>query len=310
MRRFYLPLMFCTVFLSVVSTPAQAEFSWDWFDYLSGPGKFGGPMFSWRLVCLAERRPPDTKVRTRTETVTSVSGDTTIANTTVTTTFPPGLRAATSRQPGPDGNATTETTDVTTRVAPPPRTPEETEAVAKAAEAAAAAAEQAKAGEVRLTSLLGFAGSACSLKATEQSRAALDISFGLFHATDPNYAGGAKIGLTILEPSFSMHVWGPLDAGFGAGVAWFSSESFESFSRFIFEPARFDIRPARWRESAHSLWEIFVFRLGWIVIPRGFEPNDFHPTAGTARRIPSEAVFYYAALLDAEPLMRAIRHQW
>ena len=51
MRRLYLPLMFCAVFLSVVSTPARADFSWDWFDYLSGPGPWVGPNIQARVYC-------------------------------------------------------------------------------------------------------------------------------------------------------------------------------------------------------------------------------------------------------------------
>ena len=50
MRRLYVTLMFCAVFLSVVSTPAHAV-SLEWIDHLSGPGPFWGVEHEFRVWC-------------------------------------------------------------------------------------------------------------------------------------------------------------------------------------------------------------------------------------------------------------------
>ena len=222
MRRLSMTLMIVAVFLSVASTPAQAAFSWNWVDHLSGPGPFYGPVFDWRLVCLTEKKP------------------------------------------------------------------------------------------VKITTVAGIIGSACSYEKGEQRRASIDLNFGFLHAKgDARFADGTEIKLTTLEPTFSWHIWGPFEAGVGAGVYWFSANTFPSVSRVMLEPIRVDIRPLRLKESQHDWWaEVLVFRFGWVVIPGGFEPNDFRAAPGTARRIPSEAVRTWGLFIDGEPIVRKIRDQW
>ena len=231
MRRFHLALMFCAVFLSVVSTPAHAEFSWDWLDYLSGPGRFRGPAVDVRLVGFLEK--PEAK-----------------------------------------------------------------------------------------TLVVGGIISACSFAPGERRRSSIDLNFGFMRAAgNPQFADGKEIKLRTLEPSFSWHVWGPLEMGTGASVYWFSSEGFPSFSRVALEPIRFDLRPGRlddlwhprtaFKNTNNNWWqEVLVLKLGWVVIPSGFEPNDFHATADKARRIPSEFVKTWGVFIDAEPIIRKIRGQW
>ena len=158
----------------------------------------------------------------------------------------------------------------------------------------------------------GIAGSGCLLEEGERRRASLDLKFGLFKANaTPQYAGGKEIKLTVMEPSFSWHVWGPFDAGIGAGVSWFSSEGFESFSRVTLEPLRLDFRPFQADDSQKDWWrQVLVLRVGWVIIPRGFEANDFNATGTAARRIPSEGVFYKGIFLDSEPIIRRLLHRW
>lgn len=231
MRRLCLPLMLCAVFLSVVSTPAHATYSWDWIDHLSGPGPFRGSVLDWRLVCLKEGKP------------------------------------------------------------------------------------------VKIAIVGGIVGSACSYEKGEQRRASIDLNFGFLHAKgDARFADGKEIKLTTLEPTFSWRIWGPFEAGAGVGVYWFSAETFPSVSRVMLEPIRFDVRPLRlnfnnptkeFENEKNNWWqEILTLRAGWVVIPRGFEPNDFHAVSDAARRIPSEAVKTWGVFLDGEPIIRRIRCQW
>lgn len=159
----------------------------------------------------------------------------------------------------------------------------------------------------------GFVGSACTFQPGELRHSALDLNFGFLSTTNDEFAGGKKIKLTTLQPSFSWHIWGPVDAGFAGGIAWFSSESFESFTRFTFEPVRVDIRPLLFTEDMrkeHKDWwrEFLAVRLGWVAFPHGFEKDDFQP--GPKSRITSDLVFNYGIVIDAEPLVRKLRSQW
>lgn len=224
MRRLSVTLMFCALFLSVVSAPAHAAFSWDWIDQLSGPGPFYGPVFDWRLVCLTDN----------------------------------------AEKP------------------------------------------------VKITTVAGIVGSACSYEKGEKRRASIDLNFGFLHAKDDaRFADGKEIKLTTLEPTFSWHIWGPFEAGAGVGVYWLSAETFPSVARVMLEPIRFDLRPLRLNDTQHDWWrEVLTLRIGWVVIPSGFEPNDFNAAAGTARRIPSEVVRTWGVFIDGEPIIRKIRGQW
>lgn len=223
MRRVYVTLMFCAVFLSVGATPVHA-ISWQWIAELSGPGPFRGWALDWRLVCLTDK----------------------------------------AEKP------------------------------------------------VKITTVTGIIGSACSYEKGEHRRASIDLNFGFLRAKgDARFADGKEIRLTTLEPAFSWHVWGPVEAGTGVGVYWFSSESFTTVNRVMLEPVRVDLRPLRLNEAQHDWWrEVLTLRFGWIVIPGGFEPNDFHAAAGTARRITSEFVRTWSVFIDGEPIIRKIKGQW
>jgi hypothetical protein len=160
-----------------------------------------------------------------------------------------------------------------------------------------------------IEAVAGLALAICNLKDGQKRRASLDLNFGLFQADgDSRFAGGEAIKMILLEPSFSAHVWGPVEVGIAAGMSWFSSKGFESFRKFTLEPFRLDFRPLQWteRRRTNDKWyplnEAIVIRTGWLVFPAGFEASEFK-----FERIPAEAVWYYGFFFDAGPLLQKLR---
>jgi hypothetical protein len=146
----------------------------------------------------------------------------------------------------------------------------------------------------------------------ERRRASLDVNVGALYAK-PNalFANAEQIRMRMLSASFSIHVWGPLEVGAGVGNSWFSSDGFESFSKVIVEPVRFDVRPLRWDINAwrngtdHWLREMLVLRGGFVTFPAGFSAAELK-----GEPLGREFVFYKGIFVDTEPLVRKLLGKW
>ena len=149
-------------------------------------------------------------------------------------------------------------------------------------------------------------------------RASVDLSFTTLHTFKPNekYAGGKEIDVTVLEPSFTWRLFDrgvQVDAGTGGGVYWFSSEGFQSFSGLILEPVRFDFQfPSKVKGKDlrdTNLWwlRIPMFRLGWMVVPSGYNANAFATSGDGAKRLPAELRLTLGAWFDLDPVLQRLK---
>ena len=88
--------------------------------------------------------------------------------------------------------------------------------------------------------------------------------------------------LLLVELMASVHVDPNLDRdllelGFGVGVLMMSGPAFDSFTRVFIEPIRADFRPFGWAGRAG----VIVLRGSIMVVPQGFDANDFGATPGS-----------------------------
>jgi len=91
-----------------------------------------------------------------------------------------------------------------------------------------------------------------------------------------------RVFLTIVEPSVSVNLSKDVETdrvelGFGVGVMIFSGRPFESFNRVFIEPVRLDYRPF----AKTPGWDRLVVRGSVMVIPHGFDDQDFGAIPGT-----------------------------
>jgi hypothetical protein len=141
-------------------------------------------------------------------------------------------------------------------------------------------------------------------------RLSVDIATRFLSAKDDDFAHGQPIDLTILEPSVSMNLlnrwpkWDFVDVGGGAGVYWFASTEFPTFSGFILDPARIEFHPTT--AMKESKWSALVpmVRLSWPVFVTGFERAKFVPREPLPLRIGRDAPFNLSLSFDLETLFR------
>jgi hypothetical protein len=125
-----------------------------------------------------------------------------------------------------------------------------------------------------------------------------------------DFAHGEPINLTIVEPSVSMNLlnrWPTLDFvdfGAGAGVYWFASSEFPSFSGFLIEPVRIELHPTTAMKEHKWAAAIPVLRFAWLSFPTGFDRAKFVPTNPLPLRIGRDTPFNFSLSFDLEPLFR------
>jgi hypothetical protein len=149
-------------------------------------------------------------------------------------------------------------------------------------------------------------------------RASVEFMTSFLHADgSPLFAGGERIYLTTLVPEFTFRLfsdprWDFVDAGAGAGMYWFSSPGFESFSGVILEPAFLNFRaPSVWNSyPLNSPGNLFrrlsaslTFRTGYTTFPAGFAPSAFAGVGVKNVRIPSELVPSWSLYFNIQPFV-------
>lgn len=156
---------------------------------------------------------------------------------------------------------------------------------------------------------VGLLYSACELDDTEWRRASIELGMRFLWTRDDRFAGGRRISLTTLEPSFSWSIinnpdWNFVDYGMGGGFYWVSSEAFPSVNGGFLEPLRLDFHaPA----NSNPWARIPILRVGVLVFPGGFEPGAFAPGPGAARRISRDWAKYIGIYTDLDALVEAVR---
>src|SRR5262245_57187975 len=120
--------------------------------------------------------------------------------------------------------------------------------------------------------------------------------------TTPDFARGRTIYFNTLEPTV---VFPLLDKGirieyaFGAGTYWFSSEGFESFNGFFIEPVRANVHVP----LSHGY--AFIFSVGALVFPAGFDERAFAGDRAHDDRIAADVVPVISIAADLTPAARA-----
>jgi len=99
----------------------------------------------------------------------------------------------------------------------------------------------------------------------------------------------------------------------GAGVYWFSSKGFDSFSGMVLQPARFDFHaPTFWAtlplDSKKNVWRRIgaapTFRFSFLEFPAGFSEDAFKGTGVHHARIPGELNKSWTIFINLDPFVR------
>jgi hypothetical protein len=98
--------------------------------------------------------------------------------------------------------------------------------------------------------------------------------------------------------------------GAGVGVAFFSSQTTESFETLYVRPCIVDFRPFALRRNVQfsgPWWQVLIFRYSTLTFPKGFEAGGF---GGSLPRFEAELIHTIGLHADLEPVMRKLRDKW
>jgi hypothetical protein len=302
MRTFRMTLFLLVVCLLIAPAPAQAW--WGWLEELSGPGKFSGPQFEFRLVCFGEeseaKRLIDTfkRVRLLTSKIDGGTSESVKAAGDAWRDLIAELNATRLTLPVIDA------TEVNTAAAALAKSWKKFHDTLHVPEAAQNPQWIAKVGEMDMKALIGETDvavqplvarvvrgitsigstgvflSACSVN--KKRRSSIEVGVNLWHTgATSDFANRQEIKLTTLMTLFSFRIFPDprfdfVDAGVGGGVYWFTSTGFDSFSGVILQPGRLDFH-------APTLWATYPFK----------DVNKRTTTLNTLRRIAAAPSFRY-----------------
>jgi len=340
MRTMKATVGFLAIFLLLLPAPAHAW--WGWLDDLSGPGKFKGPQFVFRLFCFGEQ----TEVKRLTEDLKNADALTrkpfvgknrdaqslAIPRADALVAYDAwqqlieALRATRLTFPvldvtGIDALSEQVREGFTANEDGLPQQ-ERITIVRDKIDTAFTNAQEEIAKYNRAISFLNSTGiflSACSTDTKRRSSIELGMNFWYANAS-PNFANNEQIRLTTLMPEFSFRVFTDprfdvLDAGVGAGVYWFTSKGFDSVSGVVLEPGRLDFHaPTVWSTPSaggglpnllRRLAAVPTFRFAVIDFPAGFSPDAFAGTPPDHHvRIPGELVKSWSIFINLDPFVR------
>lgn len=313
------------VVLFVLMRPSPAHAWWDWLDQLSGPGKFSGPQFQFRLACFggesAAKQVVDDLKRAsefadKLRDGTPSRGDFDISAQAwrnfeadlkpINRSFP----VLTEEDLTNVANAVKKIDQALNGVRGQP-TPEELKVLQEVFDTAEKELRVPVTKFVQTTAALNSTSmivSGCS--PNRERRTSLDIAVSFLHADgDPAFADSEEIRLTMLMPVFSFRVlhdprYDVLDAGVGGGVYWFTSKGFSSFSGLVLQPGYLDFHPpTRWnsRNYVQRVLGAFSLRYGVIVFPAGFAADAFAGTGPHHVRIPGELIKTWGIFWTVDP---------
>jgi hypothetical protein len=323
MRRVSVALILCACFEVLLPAPANAW--WEWVDRLSGPGRFNGPQFEVRLVCFGDSHQEQwdrawdlvQSAQAQTAAAQAATGDDKALNDAWSQAEKAWRDAALSwRKIAVALSAQSVPADKLGDTIAAPLNDATWGALKKKAESSQQVTDAlTKSANSTKTAMntMGVLWATCP--DDKIRRASIDLGVGVWRAKpEAQYANDKEITLTTLLPSFSWRVFpNPkydfLDAAIGAGVYWFSSPGFSSFSGVILEPGRLDFHaPSSWSGEpfcSPKRWAALpTFRVGLLIFPGGFEKDAFAATGEKAVRLPAELTRSYSLFLNLEPLVR------
>src|SRR5262245_54869090 len=139
---------------------------------------------------------------------------------------------------------------------------------------------------------------------TEKTKVAFDLGVRFMWSNEykddpsPDFARGRTIYFNTLEPTVVFPLVDKsvrLEYAFGAGTYWFSSEGFESFKGFFVEPVRANVHVP----LSHGY--AFIFSVGALVFPAGFDPRAFAGDREHDDRIAADVVPVISIPADLTP---------
>src|SRR5262249_9542950 len=329
-------------------TPAPAYAWWGWLDDLSGPGSFRGPAFDVRLVCfgaeseakrlvdelknaqlltqkvIVERDDPNQRVPVPRADVLAARNAwrQLIADlSSIHLTFPvldaKRLNEAATRQAARLDARLADSvarTDVPRTVEFKPQ--EMSEFLSDSVKELEPLIAEVSRGIASINST-GVLLSACSTDRKRRSSIELGVNFW-YADGNPGFANSQQIRLTTLMPMFSFRLFTDprfdvLDAGMGAGVYWFTSKGFDSFSGVVLEPGRLDFHaPTLWatyplNSPTHILRRIAAaptFRFSLMEFPAGFSADAFAGVGEHHAQIPGELIKSWTIFINLDPFVR------
>jgi hypothetical protein len=165
--------------------------------------------------------------------------------------------------------------------------------------------------EFRTPSPVGMLLGVCPIRddKKERTRMAFDLGVRFMWSgkydgdTNAEFGNGHTIFFNTVEPTvvFPIAVKKSfrVEYAFGAGAYWFSSEGFDSFHGWFVEPARANVYIPLPQKYA------FVFSVGALVFPGGFDATAFAGDASHNDRIAAEVVPVISIAADLTPAAKA-----
>ena len=142
-------------------------------------------------------------------------------------------------------------------------------------------------------------------------RLSIDIGAHFLSAKDNEaFAHGQKVDLTMVRPAVSMNLlnrfpkWDFVDYAAGAGVYWFTSSQFPTFTGFVMEPVRIEFHPTTAMKESKWSAAVPIARIAWLVFPSGFDRAMFVPTDPLPARIGRDSPKNFPISWDLEALFR------
>ena len=342
MRRLTPALLFLSVFVFAVAEPAHAGF-WGWLDNLSGPGEFHSQQIELRLVCFGAASPLGEVPRSLAETQAAI--DRYAANPTpeMLTAARAAWRnlsarfAAWTKLPPfiqPDQTTVSKMADFmrsTVAVEPDSARPALSGPspilIKSLQDTVAALVDDARKplSDQRMAannvSAVGVLWSLC--RESKFRRISIEMGVNFYHSfqSRTDWANGQQVNLTTFMPAISWHAiadphYDVVDVGFGAGAYIATSSQFQRFSGLVLQPVRLDFHaPSQWSQylTVPGSWKflgglatLVTYRYGFLLFPKGFEPNAFAGPGQQTPALPTELIRTGVVFVNLEPLARKL----
>jgi hypothetical protein len=157
--------------------------------------------------------------------------------------------------------------------------------------------------------VIGATVSVCESEPYDRNRRFVSVNFEWGGDSKPENRRDDNRMVTV-GASYHAVIFPSLTIGSGAGIAWFSSKTADSFEKLYIEPYIIDFRPLalkRHAELAGPWWHVFYIRYNTLTFPKGFEPGRF---GGRSPRYPMELIHSIGFHADLEPVIRKLQGKW
>jgi hypothetical protein len=160
----------------------------------------------------------------------------------------------------------------------------------------------------RMAAFGGLSFSICPAEAVDRHKRSLNVAVGYgWDQKEANQADNNRMLTIGASYHFVVAQW--LTLGFGAGGAWFTSDTAESFSKAFVQPWIIDVRPFAFGQKAYSpdAWrQVWFVRVSSITFPGGFDAGQFTGSP----KLRTELVHSIGIHADLDPVIRKVRLRW